>query len=445
MSDDQSMLSQDEIDALLQGDFGLDDLEEEEEQESVTGIFSAEQMRLLLEISDAILVREVSVLNDFINREVVLAGSKQPELLSGNDLKEDLLSTEHVLVTTNFDAGKSGIVITGLSGAIFTSLMTDGEWNGDPDFEFDEFKLSALQDCFTGLMGKVVPALKTVISKDYVSSPPQAIVLSGKEFPPEASLLREPNLVQVTYDLSIGDEPPSQFRYLISEELAKAYILAKDPSSSFGDTATVDEPASQDLAPAPVPASEPAPAMEPDPTAMGGMDPQAMMHQQMAQQQQMTEQQMQQQMQQQMAQPQMMAPGQVQPMQAGGVPGAIPGMMQPGMAMQPQGQQMGFSSWQFPPIAPGSVGAASGNMDLLKDVSLQITVELGRATMPIGQVLELLNGSIVELNKQAGEAVELYVQGKLIARGEVVIIDENFGVRITSIISQQERMESVGK
>ena len=83
------------------------------------------------------------------------------------------------------------------------------------------------------------------------------------------------------------------------------------------------------------------------------------------------------------------------------------------------------------------------NMELLRDVTLQITVELGRARMPIGEILELVNGSIVELNKQAGEAVELYVQGKLIARGEVVIIDENFGIRITSIVSPQERLTTV--
>lgn len=105
---------------------------------------------------------------------------------------------------------------------------------------------------------------------------------------------------------------------------------------------------------------------------------------------------------------------------------------------------MPFSPWQFAPIAPMNMGTGQlSNMELLKDVSLQITVELGRAKMPIGQILELVNGSIVELNKQAGEAVELYVQGKLIARGEVVIIDENFGIRITSILSPQERLSSV--
>ena len=235
MSDDnQSMLSQNEIDALLQGDFGLDDLEEEdEEQEAATGIFTPEQMRTLLEIADTILVKEISVFSDFINREVALSSTQQPQALAGDDLKNEILSTEHLLVTTDLDLGKSGIVITGLSGAMLTSLMTDGEWDGDPDFEFDEFKLSALQDCFNGLMQKVVPALKIAVDKDVVSSPPQAVLLGGKDFPAEATLLKEPELVQIIFDLSIGDEPPSQFRYILSQELAKQFLLAKDPSSSL--------------------------------------------------------------------------------------------------------------------------------------------------------------------------------------------------------------------
>ena len=105
---------------------------------------------------------------------------------------------------------------------------------------------------------------------------------------------------------------------------------------------------------------------------------------------------------------------------------------------------MPYAPWQFAPITSAPMGQDQlSNMELLRDVTLQITVELGRARMPIGEILELVNGSIVELNKQAGEAVELYVQGKLIARGEVVIIDENFGIRITSIVSPQERLTTV--
>ena len=72
-------------------------------------------------------------------------------------------------------------------------------------------------------------------------------------------------------------------------------------------------------------------------------------------------------------------------------------------------------------------------------VSLQVTVELGRTKKSIKEILELTNGSIVELDKLAGEPVDIHVNGKFLAKGEVVVIDENFGVRITDIVSPEER------
>jgi len=82
-----------------------------------------------------------------------------------------------------------------------------------------------------------------------------------------------------------------------------------------------------------------------------------------------------------------------------------------------------------------------GNLDLLKDVPIQISVELGRTRMLIKDLLALSSGSIIELDKLAGEPVDILVNGKLIAKGEVVVIDENFGVRITEIISPEKRLE----
>ncbi len=91
--------------------------------------------------------------------------------------------------------------------------------------------------------------------------------------------------------------------------------------------------------------------------------------------------------------------------------------------------------------APGSGEAASmGNLDLLMDVPLEITVELGRANRRVRDVLSLGPGSIVELSKLAGEPVDLLVNGKLIAKGEVVVIDENFAVRIIEILAREERL-----
>lgn len=78
-------------------------------------------------------------------------------------------------------------------------------------------------------------------------------------------------------------------------------------------------------------------------------------------------------------------------------------------------------------------GPANQNLNILLDVKLQLTVELGKTELPIKKVLELTKGSIVTLNKAAGEPVELYANGKLIAYGEVVVIEDNFGLRITHI------------
>ena len=88
-------------------------------------------------------------------------------------------------------------------------------------------------------------------------------------------------------------------------------------------------------------------------------------------------------------------------------------------------------------------GEVNQNLNLVMDVKLELTVELGRSILPIKNVLELTRGSIIELDKIAGEPVELYANGKLIAKGEVVVIEDNFGLRVTSIISPENRIKDL--
>lgn len=89
-------------------------------------------------------------------------------------------------------------------------------------------------------------------------------------------------------------------------------------------------------------------------------------------------------------------------------------------------------------------GPQNQNLNILLDVKLQLTVELGRTELPIKKVLELTKGSIVTLNKAAGEPVELFANGKLIAYGEVVVIEDNFGLRITHITDPAKRLNTLG-
>lgn len=85
------------------------------------------------------------------------------------------------------------------------------------------------------------------------------------------------------------------------------------------------------------------------------------------------------------------------------------------------------------------------DLEFILDIPLEVSVEIGRTKMIINDLLKLSQGSIIELNKMAGEPVEIFVNGKLMARGEVVVVNERFGVRLTEIISPQERIKKLGE
>ncbi|MBN1522446.1 MAG: flagellar motor switch protein FliN [Candidatus Aureabacteria bacterium] len=100
---------------------------------------------------------------------------------------------------------------------------------------------------------------------------------------------------------------------------------------------------------------------------------------------------------------------------------------------------------KFAPLPEGdSTGKKVENLDLILDVSTKVTVELGRTQMLIKDVLNMNIGSVIEINKLAGEPVDILVNDKLIAKGEVVVINENFGVRVTEILGAEQRIKKLG-
>lgn len=100
---------------------------------------------------------------------------------------------------------------------------------------------------------------------------------------------------------------------------------------------------------------------------------------------------------------------------------------------------------EFPDLAgAGAVDAAEPNLDLVRDIPVTLTVELGRTDMVIQEILELTPGKVIELDKLAGEPLDILVNDRLLARGEVVVVDENFGIRITSIIDPRSRVQAMG-
>ena len=111
---------------------------------------------------------------------------------------------------------------------------------------------------------------------------------------------------------------------------------------------------------------------------------------------------------------------------------------------RPQAPPVDVKPVEFAQLGGTDFTGSQGNLDLIVDIPVRITVELGRTRKTIGEVLALGPGSVVELNKMAGEPVDVLVNGKLIARGEVVVIDESFGIRVTEVVSKAERIRSMG-
>jgi flagellar motor switch protein FliN/FliY len=99
----------------------------------------------------------------------------------------------------------------------------------------------------------------------------------------------------------------------------------------------------------------------------------------------------------------------------------------------------------FPDLGPGASGNTSQELDLILDIPVNLTVELGRTRIPIKNILQLAQGSVIELEALAGEPMDVLVNGCLIAQGEVVVVNEKFGIRLTDVVTPSERIRRMGR
>lgn len=129
-------------------------------------------------------------------------------------------------------------------------------------------------------------------------------------------------------------------------------------------------------------------------------------------------------------------------MPRGADPGGVEGEEAPHSRQGTAEKQPTVQPVRFPELSPERNGLAVANLEMLADVHLEISVELGRRAMPLAEVLRLTKGSLIELDKLAGEPVDILVNGRKIAQGEVVVIDENFGVRIIGLVSPSQRLRN---
>ena len=272
---------------------------------------------------------------------------------------------------------------------IITDLMMGGDGT-NLSGELGELHLSAISEAMNQMMGSAATSLSSMLNKTIDISPPMADLVDLKENIDEASIdeFLASEFVRITFRMEIGD--------LVDSEIMQLYPVsfAREMCEGVTRTMEMDTQSVKEVAPTPAPAPAPAPMPAPTPAPMPAPEM--------------------------MAQPMMGQPMMAQPM-----------MMQPMMNQAVNVQPAQFGTFTNVPVGVYQ----PENINLIMDVPLEVTVELGRTSKSISDILDLGPGKIIELNKIAGEPIDVLVNGKYVAKGEVVVIEESFGVRITEIIN----------
>lgn len=446
------MLSQEEINALFSN---MDDEPASEESAGFSGgetmgvgaplvgdVLSDIEKDAIGEISNISMGTAATTLNALVGQSVNITTPTVSYSVWG-DLAKDFQTRPCVALQLGYKEGLDGnniLVLKEQDVLIITDLMMGGDGKNVMDTEISELHLSAISEAMNQMMGSSATSLSTMINRKIDILPPVAKVISF-----DSDLDLDPNFImaefiKVSFKLTIGDLVNSEIMQLYPIDFAsKLYNMfsGQEEAAKEPEPSTPKQPDSAPQQQAPQMNMNPQmgmgmPQMNMDPSQMQ-MNPQMMGMPQMNMNPQMGMGMPQMQMNPQMGMPQMnMDPSQMQ-MQMNpqmGMPYGMPYQMPYGM---PQ-EQANVQQAQFQPfINPISPAQMQENIDLIMDVPLEITVELGKTTRSIKDILEFAPGSIIELNKIAGEPIDVLVNGKYVAKGEVVVIEESFAIRVTEI------------
>ncbi len=379
------VLSQEEISALLDnpGNAIADDRLTDSEKDAIG------------EISNISMGTAATTLFSLVNRKVEIS-TPVVSYATWEDLSQ-AYEKPCVFIRIAYTVGLDGsniLVLKENDVKIITDLMMGGDGT-NTDGELGELHLSAISEAMNQMMGSSATSLSSMLNKTIDISPPMADLIDLKDQIDESAIdeFLSKEFVRITFRMEIGDLVDSEIMQLYPISFAREMCEGVTRTMEM-DTQSVREP---EPAPAPTPAPAPAPAPAPVAPAMD-MGAQPMMGQPMMAPQMMGQPMM-------MQQPMMQQPVNVQPAQFGAFGNVPVGVYQP------------------------------ENINLIMDVPLEVTVELGRTSKSISDILDFGPGKIIELNKIAGEPIDVLVNGKYVAKGEVVVIEESFGVRITEIIN----------
>lgn len=344
------------------------------------------------------------------------------------DVSLDTMSTiqnqypmPYLIVEVGYVIGINGnniLAIQASDACIIADLMMGGD-GLNPQEELNEIHMSAVGEAMNQMMGTVATSLSTMFNKKIDISPPKVNLIDlGAEDKITELVKNDDPVAKISFRMEVEGLIDSEIMQILPLDVAKEMVsflmgggAQPEPEPEPAPVAAAPEPApAPAAAPPPAPAA-PAPAPAPAPQAPPPQPQYAVPPQQ----------------------PMYAAPPMAQPVYA--APGyAQTNVVAPSVPVQ---------SAQFAPLTNEPVEVNAANISLIKDVPLQVTVELGRTKKSIREILEFSTGSIIELDKLAGEPVDIHVNGQLTAKGEVVVIDENFGVRITEIVSPLERVQAL--
>ena len=431
------MLSQDEINALLNGMAADSVLEEATvDASSIVGsqidedLLTETEKDAIGEVANISMGTSATTLYSLVNRKVDIT-TPVVNLATWESVLE-YYEKPCVFIQIKYTTGLDGhniLILKEHDVKVITDLMMGGDGT-NTDGELGELHLSAISEAMNQMMGSAATSLSTMLGTMIDISPPEASLVDLQEFKmgEEIAHFLAGTFVKIAFKMQIGDLVDSTILQLYPIDFAKD-LVATFLGETMGSSAPEPVPAAPAMdmgQPQAMPGMPPM-GMDPNMGQMPGMNP-------MSQMPGMPPMGMDPNMGQMpgMGMPQMPYYGYGMPqMPYGGLP--MSGM--PPMGMAPQAEPVNYQQAQFQSFTPNvNPVAGNENINLIMDVPLQVTVELGRTTKSIAEILDFSPGTIIELEKLAGEPVDVLVNGKFVAKGEVVVIEESFGIRVTEII-----------
>ena len=403
MAGKASAADPDDKDALPGSDSILDDIkfdmDSSEAWDKISGVDSEEEwvltaneMDTLGEVGNMCMGAVATTMYTLLDRRVSIT-TPHVSVHTTREVLDDY-KVPFVIVEVEYTegiGGKNVLLLKEHDAALITDLLMGGDGHVEEPVELGELHMSAVNEIMNQMIGASATALSKVIQVPVNISPPRSDRISNNADVSEM-LDYSQKVVKVSFDMEIENLLKSQLIQLMPFDVARN--LAKRLMASYGITEPDNSP---DAVPAEVPPVNSAPAPTPAPAPASAPAP---------------------------------APA----------PAAMPTMPSYAMPEQPAptpGSLVDVRPMQFDAFDEENktTQASRKGIDLVYDIPLQVSVELGKTRKDISEILEFGMGTVVVLDKIAGDPVEILVNGKLIARGEVVVIDENYGVRITELFN----------